>query len=411
MQQKIIVFIISSVLTGLIGFYVFFALEKGETEYMLEKVSYDHPVQSDLFEISIPESPFKVNQENLKVIEKQIQHGDSFYSIMRSFNVDRQKINLINKQISQKVDLQNFQKGDPYKMYLAPDGKAVKLDYPIDAYRLLRLDFKRGTSRVIEPPVELVEKHIVGGIYGSLIGSLKKAGAPEDLADKVVTIFAWQIDFRNLQAGDLFDIYYQEKSVNKKVVGSDNILAVKLTHNSRDSYGYYYQNDAIVGYFDRAGTNLSHGPVNGAIITSLFSQRRFHPVRRTYRAHKGMDFMADEGTPVMALEGGKIIAAKYHYGNGNYIKIQHSKDLMTQYLHLSEIDSAISIGVTVDAHQVIGRVGSTGLSSGPHLCLRVWYKGVQRDPLNHQFSSQPSLSAQERISFDSSILSYFGGKD
>ncbi|MEQ8241668.1 MAG: peptidoglycan DD-metalloendopeptidase family protein [Cyclobacteriaceae bacterium] len=407
MQRKFIISTLSVLFVGCIAFYVLFIYEQGNTERILQRVNFDYPRVLDFPEIAIPEIPFKINSDSLKVVEKRIKYGDSFYRIMKSLRVERDKINQINRQISVKIDLANFQKGAPYTVYYDLEGAPIKMDYSIDEYNWLRLDFERVTARVIELPVEVKEGHIQGDIYGSLIGSLGNAGAPEDLADKVITLFAWEIDFKNLLAGDQFDIYYQEKLVNEKVVGSESILAARLRHNGQDHYAYYFEKDSISGYFDQEGRNLSHGPVKGAIVTSLFSRRRLHPVRRTYRAHKGMDFMADEGTPVLAMNKGKVVAARYHYGNGNYVKIEHSDELMTQYLHLSEIDSTIKEGAEVSAQQVIGYVGNTGLSSGPHLCLRVWYKGVQRDPLDYDFPRFPGIREQDSVAFNNLKQQYF----
>jgi len=407
MQRKFIITTFAVLFVGCAAIYVFFAFEEGNTERIFQRVTFDYPQAIDFPEIAIPEIPFKLNSDSLKVVEKRIKYGDSFYRIMQSMRIERDKINQINRQISVKVDLANFQKGAPYTVYYDLKGEPIKMDYTIDEYNRLRLDFERVTARVIELPIEVKEGHIQGDIYGSLIGSLSNAGAPEDLADKIITLFAWEIDFKHLLAGDQFDIYYQQKLVNEKVVGSENILAARLVHNGQDHYAYYFEKDSVSGYFDQKGRNLSHGPVKGAIVTSLFSRRRLHPVRRTYRAHKGMDFMADEGTPVLAMNEGKVVAARYHYGNGNYVKIEHSDDLMTQYLHLSKIDSTIKEGARVRVQQVIGYVGNTGLSSGPHLCLRVWDKGTQRDPLDYDFPRFPGIGEQDAMAFTELKQRYF----
>ncbi|MEL7219886.1 MAG: M23 family metallopeptidase [Bacteroidota bacterium] len=329
----------------------------------------------------------------------EIKRGDTFARILQRQGIARKAVNKITHLVSNQLDLSTFQVGKELVIYR--DGLEevpVKMEYTLSPTSMLVIDVPKASAAILEKEVITEVMSFHGNIITSVANTMQVKGLPTDLADKLLSIFAWDINFARLLKTDRVDMVYEAQIVDNEVIGSGKILAAVFTHKDKKYQAYYFEDDEVMGYFNEQGQNLSRAPLQFEMITSLYQKRRFHPVKRRYRAHLGMDFMADEGTPVTALKEGTIIAAGYRRANGNYVKIKHQK-IITQYLHLSEIDPTVKVGKKITRGQPIGKVGSTGLSSGPHLCLRVWENGQQRDLLNYQFERNASITNLNRDAF------------
>ncbi len=217
----------------------------------------------------------------------------------------------------------------------------------------------------------------------------------EDLLSKVENVLAWKIDMNRIDSGNIIKVAYEELYFKKAFMGIGKLLALEWIH--RDTIFKAY---LIPGKFDETGKEVyctdeglplkesfRKSPVNYGRISSRFSPRRFHPIYKRYKAHKGTDFASPEGSPIFSVGDGiiRVISHTPNAPNGNFIKIQHDKIFTTQYLHLSKFKAGLSVGSFVRQGDVIGYVGHTGAADGPHVCLRLWKNNEQVDFLKEKF--------------------------
>ncbi len=348
---------------------------------------------------SIPEAviipTFTTDKTAPYVRNYKVKYGDSFIVILKDLGLEQELANHLAYEISKTIDLNQFQVGNVYRIkYDERTKDPVAMIYDLEDRKELHVIFETSVVEIKDKIVDITVEFLDAVINGSLAQTVLKHGAPEELADKILSVFAWKIDFRHLQKGDYFKVIYEKETSGPEVLGVRNILAIQFNHEDVQHAAYGFDNGSGHELFDAEGHNMSYAPLQFDMITSLYAQKRFHPTQRRYKAHYGMDFEADLGTPIEAIKDGVITRARYGSANGNNVKIEHSADLSTQYLHMTKIDSNIHVGDHVKQGQVIGYVGSTGWSSGPHLCLRVWYKGKQRDPLDFDFPRRPDITEQ-----------------
>lgn len=214
-----------------------------------------------------------------------------------------------------------------------------------------------------------------------------------ELVLELSEVYAWTIDFFGLQKGDSISVYYEELYVDTTLLGVGKIYASHFFASSVPHRAYLFDSESMLdsadvyvnGYFDENGKNLKKAflkaPLNYKRISSTFTYARKHPIYKTVRPHTGVDYAAPMGTPVVALGDGKVIEKGYKGGGGNTVKIRHNSTYTTAYLHLSKYGKGINVGTHVKQGQVIGYVGSTGASTGPHLDFRVWKNGTPVNPL------------------------------
>lgn len=322
----------------------------------------------------------------------QVRFGDSFHQILSELELPEDQVNHLAYEISKTINLNEFKVGNVYRVKYDQDKQIPgSLIYDLEDRKELCINFKTNEVKIQVKEVSILVKTLRSPINSSLAQTVLTHKAPEDLADKILSAFAWKIDFRHLQKGDHFQVIYEEERADGQAIGTRNILAITFNHEGKTYAAYGFDNGNGHELFDANGHNMSHAPLQFEMITSLYAQKRFHPTQRRYKAHYGMDFEANLGTPIEAIQDGVITRAQYGRANGNNVKIKHNNKLSTQYLHMSQIDSSIHVGDAVKQGQVIGYVGNTGWSSGPHLCLRVWYNGSQRDPLEFDFPRREDI--------------------
>lgn len=247
------------------------------------------------------------------------------------------------------------------------------------------------------------EKTITGVIQSSLSETIESLGITNELTNRFVDIFAWQVDFQRLQKGDKFKIIYEENLVDGVTIGIEKISGIYFEHFNNGYYAFPFDQGEGLDYFDEQGNSLRKAllkyPIEFTRISSRYSQSRFHPVNKVYRAHLGTDFAASTGTPIRTVGDGIILEAHYTSNNGNYVKVRHNATYTTQYLHMSRIASGITPGTRVRQGQTIGYVGSTGLATGPHLCYRFWKNGVQVDALRVDLPPSQPIKEESKASF------------
>ena len=246
-----------------------------------------------------------------------------------------------------------------------------------------------------------------GTITSSLWNTLVNAGAPILLALKLSDIYAWQIDFFDVKEGDSFRMIYDAAYIDDTTyVEIASIESAVFTHQGKKFRAIPFEQDSIKEYFDEEGNSLRKAflksPLDYYRISSKFSNARFHPILKRYRAHHGVDYAAPTGTPVKSIGDGVVIERAYQGGGaGNYLKVKHNAVYTTTYMHLSKFGSGIEKGSRVKQGQVIGYVGSTGLSTGPHLDFRVHKNNQPINPLTME--APPSLPVKPELR-DSFIL-------
>ena len=264
----------------------------------------------------------------------------------------------------------------------------------------------RDSINVYESEKEVIvrENQKSAVIDQSLYVSLMNADAMPELAIKLSQIFAWQIDFYHLQKGDNFKVIYDELYVDNKFFAIGKIKAAFFSHRGKDFYAIPFTQDSVSQYFDEEGNSLRKAflkaPLEFSRISSRYSKSRFHPVLKTRRPHLGVDYAAPVGTPIRTTGDGMVADIGYNGGSGRFIKIRHNSVYTTMYLHLSRYAKGIKKGAKVQQGHVIGYVGSTGLSTGPHLDYRFYVNGSPVDPLKVEMPPSHPVKEELRAEYE-----------
>ena len=262
-------------------------------------------------------------------------------------------------------------------------------------------DFRDSVSVEHKEKDFVIQERIVSGeiIDGSNLTfainqELKNIALTYELSESIAGIYAWSIDFFKLHPGDAFKVLLDEKRVDGELVGIDNVKAVWFSHHDNPYYSFEFMVDSTTqstGFFDEEAKQMKRpflmAPVKYSRISSGYQKRRFHPVQKRWKSHKGTDYAAPKGTPIVSTADGIVVASKYSKFNGNFVKVKHNDTYSTQYLHMTKRAEGMKKGVHVKQGQVIGYVGSTGLATGPHVCYRFWKNGKQ---VNHRAEKFPN---------------------
>lgn len=233
----------------------------------------------------------------------------------------------------------------------------------------------------------------------------QRAGIPAGILADVYDLLAFEMDFeRDIRAGQKFSVLFEENFSEGKKVDNGHVLAVSFEALRGNVQMYRYRkSDGTIGYYDADGNgaikSLKRTPINNAKVTSSFSTRRKHPVLGFTRAHKGVDFRAATGTPIPAAGAGRVVARGYNRGHGNYIKIRHNGSYETLYAHMSKFVKNVKVGTTVRQGQTVGYVGSTGLSTGPHLHYEIIKNGKHVNPMTVKLPAISNLDSAEKKKF------------
>ena len=246
-------------------------------------------------------------------------------------------------------------------------------------------------------PVKTVIKKVSGVIRSSLTESMEKEGLSPYLAYKMEDIYGWSIDFYRLQKNDRYKLIYEQLYINDTVpVGIGDVKAAFFEYGDKPYYAFNYKIDSTAkrsDYYDDAAKTMKRqflkAPVKVSRISSRYNlNRRIAFYGNKIRAHKGTDYAAPVGTQILSTANGVVTESRYAGGNGNYVKIKHNGAYSTQYLHMSK--RLVRVGQRVSQGDVIGLIGMTGNTSGPHVCYRFWKNGAQVDPLRQQLpASEP----------------------
>ncbi len=328
---------------------------------------------------------------------------------MDSYGITTQKIVRLNQLAKGVCPLHTIRADNFYTTFTLKDSVASRLDYlvyekSITDYVVFAFVGDSVAVRTGEREVELRRKKSSATIESSLWGAVIKAQLPYALASEMEDIYQWTVDFFGIQAGDKFTVIYDEKFIDTLSVGVGRIWGAKFTHKGKDIYAIPFIQGGKLQYWEEDGGSLRKqllkAPLKFTRISSKVSNARLHPVLRKYRPHHGVDYAAPVGTPVRAVADGTVTYKGYNGAAGNMLKIKHPGNLQSGYLHLRGFAKGVKVGARVSQGQVIGYVGSSGRSTGPHLDFRIWKGGRAINPLTIPQKPSEPISKDNREKFE-----------
>ena len=351
-----------------------------------------------------PEIKFGYKLDDYKVIHDTIKNGESFGQILDRHHVYYPKINQIATSITGIFDVRRVRAGKPYMILASKDSteQAQIFIYKHDKINATVVDFKDSliTAKRFKKPIKFVEKEVTGIINSSLSETMDGLGLKPNLTWTIADIYAWTLDFYALQKGDSFKLVYEEKFIDDTIfAGYGNVKSAVFNHKGKNLFAFRFIADSIKGipeFYDQAGNMLRSQFLKAPIkfqyrISSRYNlKRRIAYYGNKIRPHKGTDFAANINTPIIATASGTVVESERRGGNGNYVKIKHNSTYSTQYLHMSK--RKVNKGNYVKQGDVIGWVGMTGNTGGPHVCYRFWKFGKQVDPLREKLPSAEPLA-------------------
>jgi len=349
-----------------------------------------------------PTEKFGFNLDDFIVVQDTIHNGESFGELMTQNKVDYPKIYRVGEKYKEVFDARRIRAGRPYLLLKSKDTAqaAEVFVYLNDPINYTVVDFRdsvlvyKGRQKVRE-----VVREASGVINTSLSEAILDQGIDYNITNNLSEIYAWTIDFFRLQKGDKFKVIYKEKYINDSIyAGAGPIEAAYFEHNGTPFYAFAYESDSlknVVDYYDEEANNLRRtflrAPVKFSRISSRYNlHRRIRYYGYKVRPHKGTDYAAPIGTPIMATADGTVIESTRRGGNGKYVKIRHNSTYTTQYLHMKAQN--VKRGQFVRQGDVIGWVGMTGNTGGPHVCYRFWKNGRQVDPLREELPAAEPLA-------------------
>ena len=370
--------------------------------------------------ISITENLyFQKNLEHLinslKPKYKRIQHvvskGENFNNILKNYNISSNEITKITNALSKIQKSNKLKINQVIKLTVdqSEDKKIIYLLYPISKTKKIEITKNLKTNDFVRKEIitNLNKRIIVkeGRITHSLYKSAENLKIPINLIIEFARIYGFQVDFqRDIRKNDSFQIMYEVfEDDNKKIFETGNIVFADLVLRDQSNALYYFEEKKSEGHYDINGKSIKKAlmktPINGARLSSSFGMRK-HPIDGFNKMHRGTDFAAPKGTPIMASGDGVVVRAKWCGGGGNCIKIKHNSTYSTVYAHMSKFAAGMKVGRRVKQGQVIGYVGSTGKSTGPHLHYEVIENGKKINSQTLKLPSGKILKGKNRKLFE-----------
>ena len=366
----------------------------------------DVPSQEKIIQEKLSTIAFGYNFDDYIVIQDTIKKGESFGEILDRNHVEYPTILRIATKIKDTIDVRRIRAGKPYTILAKKDSteQAQVFIYQHNRIEYTVIEFidtiKANRKR---KPVKIVEKTASGIITSSLSQTLDDQGLSPLITNDLSLIYAWTIDFFRLQKNDKFKIIYEEKFIDDSIsAGIGQIKAAFFEHEGKPFYAFKFIADStkmIEDYYDENTNNLRRQFLKAPLKFSSRISSRYNLKRRIahygnrVRPHKGTDFPAAIGTPIIATANGRVTESRQKGGNGKYVKIRHNGTYSTQYLHMSR--RAVNRGDFVQQGDVIGYIGMTGSTAGPHVCYRFWKNGSQVDPLKQKLPAAKPM--EEKI--------------
>ncbi|MEE4215523.1 MAG: peptidoglycan DD-metalloendopeptidase family protein [Bacteroidales bacterium] len=337
----------------------------------------------------------------------RVRYNQFLSEILDDYNISYYLIDIMLRNSGDVFDIRKIKAGNKYTLYLSSDS-LQQLDYMVYEHDIMNhfiFDFRYDTLiRKVERPSRLELKYASGTIETSLWNTMIDNGLHPVLAVELSEIYAWSVDFFGLQKGDRFKVIYEEEYIDTVSNGVYRIHAALFEHYGQHFYAIPLIQDDKESYYDLEGQSLRKAflkaPLRYSRISSRYSNSRLHPILRIRRPHHGVDYAAPVGTPVMAIGDGRVIMREYQSGSGRIVKIRHNSVYTTAYMHLSSYGKGISVGSYVKQGDIIGYVGSSGLSTGPHLDFRFYKNGYPVDPLRVEAPPVEPVSEENKERFE-----------
>lgn len=344
------------------------------------------------------------NKPELSWKEVTVKSGDSLAKIFHQNGFNAKTTYNVSRVKGDKKDakrLLNLNVGDTLHLGKNSTGELIAIKYPLSKTTTLFVDKGEQdyTLRKEEKETEIRSSFANGIITSNFWNAGTSAGLNDAQIINLANVFGWDIDFAiDIRKGDSFHVVYEEKYVEGEFIGYGNILSAEFV-NQKDTFQAVRFKDGH--YYTPTGNSMRkaflRAPVNFKYISSNFTRKRFHPISKRWKAHNGTDYRANTGTPVVAAGDGKVTHSTYNKYNGHYVFIQHGNDIVTKYLHFSK--RKVKKGQRVKQGQVIGLVGSTGLSQAPHLHYEFLLNGVHRNPRTVQLPDAKPIDKKYRSEF------------
>jgi murein DD-endopeptidase MepM/ murein hydrolase activator NlpD len=376
------------------------------------------PDTSAIKQVKRPEYIYGIPSDSFDLVPGHIKRNGFLSEILLNHGVSMQEIDQTLKNSSTVFDVRKIRSGNNYILFCSRDSisKAKYLVYEHDATTCYVFSFNDSLN--ITPFRKKITSEIryaSGTIETSLWDAMMAGNLHPSLAFELSNIFAWTVDFFGLQKGDNFKVIYEELLIEGKSLGTGKVFGAQFNRSGSSISAIPFIQDGKESFFDVEGNSLRKAflkaPLQFSRISSHFSSARMHPILRIVRPHYGIDYAAPVGTPVLAIGDGRVISAINEGASGRMVKIQHNSVYATAYLHLSRFGEGISAGVFVKQSQIIGYVGSSGLSTGPHLDFRFYQNGYPVDPLKVDAPPVEPVSQENMARFEINktvILSLLG---
>ena len=329
----------------------------------------------------------RIREQVILPTEKQVPAGENFTVALQKFGLSAGEAASASAAAQHAFNLRQVRAGNTITVGRSVEGALREIDYKIDSDRMLKIVPENGgfTAQVREIPSKVEVAAVAGRVDDSLFNAVEDMGESAELTMRLAQIFGYDLDFyTDPRKGDTFRIVLEKKKyATGQLAGYGRILAAEYENAGKKYQALLFHDPAgRPGYYSPDGKSLQkaflRSPLKfGAPVTSHFSRARFHPILKTYRPHMGTDYGAPVGTPVQTIGGGRVVFAGRKGGEGNMVQVAHSNGYETMYLHLSRM--FVRSGEHVEIGKTIGLVGSTGLSTGPHLDFRILQKGQYKN--------------------------------
>jgi murein DD-endopeptidase MepM/ murein hydrolase activator NlpD len=376
----------------------------------LPKESITEAVAPDSSALNLEKAPvllFGIPSDSFNLISGHIKPNGFLSQILVNHGVTLQEIDQVIKNSSAVFDVRKIRSGNNYTLFCDTDSlaRARYLVYEHDPITCYIFSFRDSLNITpFRKEIRKVIKYSSGTIETSLWDAMLNNGLHTSLDGELSDIFAWTVDFFGLQKGDRFKVIYEESFIDDKSLGVARIFGAQFTWAGKTITAVPFIQEGKESFFDEDGNSLRKAflkaPLKFSRISSRFSSSRMHPILRIRRPHYGVDYAAPIGTPVMAVGDGRVISATIENGSGRMVKISHNSVYSTAYLHLSRFGEGIHAGASVKQGDIIGFVGSSGLSTGPHLDFRFYQNGYPVDPLKVEAPSVDPVSEANKVIFE-----------
>ena len=365
-----------------------------------EEVTEEIIVKDTLYRFGLPIEYFTIKHDT-------VAPRQTLADLLMEHGLTASKVYALTSHCPDTVfDVRKVRAGQPCALLTDMDSTATPryFIYEISAKEYAVFDLTTNEVTRGAHPSEWRERVCGGMVESSLWNAMVTSDASPQLAVMLSHIFGWTIDFFGIQKGDEFRLIYQQEYVEDRPINNFHICAASFCASDSLYYAIPFVQEGEELFYNEKGNSLEgaflKAPLDYYRISSRFTNSRYHPVLKRYRAHHGVDYAAPIGTPVYAIGSGKVIDKGFQAnGGGNYVKIRHNSTYTTTYMHLSRFAKGLKVGDMVAQKEVIGYVGSTGLSTGPHLDFRVYENGKPINPLSIKSQPKKPISEANREAF------------